>query len=279
VSRHTAGADDVLVPIQTQGRGSPFYCVHPIGGSVLCYAELARQLGSDRPFYGLQAADAGETSIEAMAARYVDAIRTVQAEGPYLLGGWSMGGLIAYEMAHALRTQGQETALLALVDSFPPVSSNGNGHIDERHLFDAFVADLAAVPGIRLPASEDVQSLTADGRLDRALDRLKRAHILAEEIDAPQFERMWQRYGANYRALAAYVPAPQSGRLTVIMAAESDATAHRTPIATWGPLAGGGLSIDVLPGDHYSLLRHPTVRLTAGTLAAFLRSTDALVTQ
>ena len=92
-----------LVPIQPHGTRTPFFCVHAVGGNVLSYAELARRLGTDQPFYGLQSQGIDGRlppleSLPEMAALYVQAVRTVQPHGPYRLGGWSMGGVIAYEM-------------------------------------------------------------------------------------------------------------------------------------------------------------------------------------
>ena len=88
--------DSLLVAVQPQGSKLPFFCVHPIGGIVVCYADLAHRLGAEQPFYGLRARGLqGEeelfSHIEAMAAHYVEEIRTVQSEGLYLLGGWSLG--------------------------------------------------------------------------------------------------------------------------------------------------------------------------------------------
>ena len=101
----------------------PFFFVHPVGGTILQYRALARRLGVQRPFYALQSpALEGnplphDISIEALARRYLDAVRTVAPKGPYLLGGWSFGGLVAFEMAQALRHAGEEVELLALLDS------------------------------------------------------------------------------------------------------------------------------------------------------------------
>ncbi|MCP4562897.1 MAG: non-ribosomal peptide synthetase, partial [Bosea sp.] len=95
-----------LVAMRSQGIRPPFFCVHPVGGNVLCYGDLARHLGSDQPFYGLQVPDCeGElflTEIDEMARHYAAAVREVQPQGPYRLGGWSMGGVVAFEMARQL---------------------------------------------------------------------------------------------------------------------------------------------------------------------------------
>jgi non-ribosomal peptide synthetase component F/thioesterase domain-containing protein len=111
-----------LVAIQPNGSRPPFFCIHGGGGNVLIYRELSRHLGYDQPFYGLQAQGLdGErpclTTIEEMASLYVKEIRRVQPRGPYHLGGYCMGGTVAYEMAQQLKAQGDEVALLALFDT------------------------------------------------------------------------------------------------------------------------------------------------------------------
>ena len=111
-----------LVAIQPDGSRPPFFCIHGAGGNVLIYRELSQNLGSDQPFYGLQAQGLDGnlpllTSIEEMAALYVKAIRRQQRTGPYLVGGYCGGGTIAFEVAQQLRSQGEEVALLALFDT------------------------------------------------------------------------------------------------------------------------------------------------------------------
>ncbi|MHC4429507.1 MAG: non-ribosomal peptide synthetase, partial [Planctomycetota bacterium] len=106
------------VPIRSGGSGRPLFCVHPSSGTVACLAELARHLGEDRPFWGLEARGvdgvaATQDRIEDMASTYLAAVRSIQPHGPYLLAGYSFGGVIAFEMAQQLRAAGQEIALLA----------------------------------------------------------------------------------------------------------------------------------------------------------------------
>ena len=100
----------------------------PTGGGVASYSELAACWGGGRPLYGLQAVgllDDREplATVGAMAAHYLAAVRTVAPAGPFLLGGWSLGGTVAFEMAQQLRRQGEEVALLALLDAPAPAGS------------------------------------------------------------------------------------------------------------------------------------------------------------
>ena len=112
-----------LVPIQSGGTKAPSFWIHGASGNVLFYRNLSERLGNEYPFYGLQSLGLdGEAepllSIEEMAQVYVKEIKSVQASGPYRLGGYCLGGIIAYEMAQQLKRQGDEVALLALLDAY-----------------------------------------------------------------------------------------------------------------------------------------------------------------
>ena len=111
-----------LVAIQAAGSRPPFFCVHGAGGNVLIYRDLARRLGSDQPFYGLQAPGLDGSCpplarVEDMAALYAKEIRRVQPSGPYFLGGYCLGGTIAFEIARQIQAQGERVALLAMFDT------------------------------------------------------------------------------------------------------------------------------------------------------------------
>lgn len=111
-----------LVVIQPAGSRPAFFCMHGAGGNVLIYRELSEHLGSDLPFYGLQAQglDGGcapLARIEDMAAAYVKEIQRAQPSGPYFIGGYCMGGTVAYEVAQQLQAKGQEIAFLGLFDT------------------------------------------------------------------------------------------------------------------------------------------------------------------
>ena len=106
-----------------------FFCIHAGGGNVLMYRDLARRLGPDQPFYGLQAQGLDgkqprHKRIEDMAAHYIKEIQTLEPKGPYFLGGSSFGGAVAFEMARQLDAQGQKVALVALFDTAGPVIPN-----------------------------------------------------------------------------------------------------------------------------------------------------------
>jgi amino acid adenylation domain-containing protein len=108
-----------LVTIQPLGSRPPFFCVHGGAGSTLFLHRLSREMGFDQPFYGLEPEGLDgrrvhRTTVEQMAAHYISEIRKVQPSGPYFLGGYCFGGLVAFEMAQQLQQQGQQAALVAL---------------------------------------------------------------------------------------------------------------------------------------------------------------------
>lgn len=121
-----------LVPINADGENPPLYFVHGAGGNVLLYRELASKLDPNQPVYGFQSQGLDGKSkplstIEEMAEHYLEELKTKTPEGPYLLAGYCLGGLVAYEMACRLRESGDSVSLLALLDTYNPVEAVTRG--------------------------------------------------------------------------------------------------------------------------------------------------------
>ncbi len=260
-----AGPWSPLVELQAGDGRRPFFCVHPVGGSVLPYAELARRLGPEQPFYGLQARglDGDEVlpeSIPAMAALYVTAVRAVQPHGPYLLGGWSMGGAIAFEMACQLRREGEEVALLALLDTSADLRGEGPkaSELPESALRELFFEDLLRAAGQPMPALE--------GKSPE--ERLRTLEDASQAFPYPALRRVFE---GNLRAAWAYEPPPYEGPVTLFVARESrwdHGWTSRTP---------GGLAVHEVPGDHYSMLTRPLVETLAAGLKERLEEARAAI--
>jgi thioesterase domain-containing protein len=261
-----------LVPIQPAGDAAPFFCVHPAGGDVLGYAALARHLGTTRPFYGIQARGlngAGEPveTMSGMADLYVQEMRRVQPRGPYHLGGWSLGGLVAFEMARRLREQGEDVALLALLDCSPRVAgSDGEAPDDAALLLDivAYVANLWS-KDIEL-RREDLEGLAPEEQLSRTLEILREADFLPPGAGIDQLRRALAVYQASSRAVRDYRPQPSPGGAVLFRAAESPN--EPTDDLGWGELLRGPLEIVSVPGQHLTMLKEPNV----ATLAERIRT-------
>jgi amino acid adenylation domain-containing protein len=259
-----------LVNIQPKGEGLPFFCVHPGGGNVLCYRELSNHLGLEQPFYGLQARGLDEnqvphTRIEDMAASYIDAIRSVQPAGPYLLGGWSMGGVVAYEMAQQLEAQGQQVSLLALMDARP--SLDDAAPLDEITLLINFAHDLGlSVDGLKL-STDELAKLNAEELLNYVLQRAIEAGIVPQDIQLAHARRLFEVFKLNVQAMQSYRPQPSSMRVTLLKAGEQRAKETSDETMGWGALTSGEVEIHTVPGSHFTIVREPYVRSLAEQLA------------
>ncbi|HEY8357028.1 MAG TPA: alpha/beta fold hydrolase, partial [Ramlibacter sp.] len=273
-----------LVCLQAEGDRAPWFCVHPVSGQVLCYRSLARQLGGGRPVHALQAADddGSAPSVEALAERYVQAMREVQPQGPYHLGGWSLGGIIAYEMARRLAAAGEEVATLTLIDSYTPQAlaaleeAQRICHPAWREDPDALLlwsfgqelglteAQLAQW----IPAAEGAALAT---RLDALRDAAVRAGALDDDISADRWQRLFDRHRRLTQAMRRYDPAPQDlPRVAWFRAEASAAMVDEAAPGDWRALVGSGLQRLELRGDHHSVLREPQVGALASGLRAFL---------
>ena len=273
---HAAAASgSSLVRLQASGSKTPFFCVHPVGGGVLSYLELSRGLGADRPFYGLQAQgfDDGQPpldDIEAMAARYIGEIRAVQPEGPYLLGGWSMGGVIAFEMTRQLHGQGQSVALLALLDSRIPTPEEKSAPSERAEMIADFAQDLG-VPFERLGISRaEFAGLDSDEQLTFVLERAKEARLVPAYVDLALAEGLFKVYEADVRALYGYEARAQECRVQLFMAGERAGGQDEDAAFGWGDLATQGVEVHRVGGDHYTMMRGPHVGTLAEELRAYL---------
>jgi thioesterase domain-containing protein/acyl carrier protein len=261
-----------LVPIRPQRAGSrpPLFCAHPAGGTVFCYRELARLLPDDQPVYGLQARgidgrEPPRARLEEMAADYVAEVRNVQPVGPYWLLGWSLGGLIVFEMARQLEAQGERTALVAIIDA---------GMIKPGETFDEddFVPMLLQLfPEELRPTEAELKSLSADQQLDFFRVRAERARLVALNDSPIEDQHVFQVFQANMSALLEYRPEPFAGKLTLLRAKQDATPMHREPYMGWAPWALGGVAEHRIEGEHVNLFREPYISQLATEINTVLR--------
>jgi thioesterase domain-containing protein len=235
------------VAIQPRGSNPPFFCIHGVGGNIVGFRDLGRHMGPTHPFYGLQArgldgAHPCMTSVEEMATQYLNDIRTVQPEGPYFLGGYSFGGLVAYEMARQLTAHGEQVAFLALFDTAP-----GQVKPQTSSLLKSF--------GKPTP-----KFLFSD--LPRGVYKGIRRRVRALRI--PQ--SLKNVFYANTRAAEEYALQPYEGKVTLFRATEKSLRAAENPYAAWHGMALGGLEFQDISGDHYGVLLEPQVAAFAERL-------------
>jgi len=266
-----------LVAIQPAGSRPPFFCFHGDGGNVLIYRKLAQHLGSGQPFYGLQSQglDGDAPILETigeMSARYVKEIRGVQPHGPYFLGGYCMGGTVAYEAAQQLYAAGEEVALLALFDTMNwhkvPMSSWDKGFLLlQRLIFHAAVIlenDSASRRGFLQGKLHDLRNRIPVWR-GMLLSALKRRSSDISSVSRT-LAYVWQ---ANQQASNNYVPKPYPGEVTDFRPARQYRALSK-PDLKWDRLARGGQQVVIVPGYPAAMLQEPYVANLAATLATCL---------
>lgn len=252
-----------LVTIQRGGERTPFFCVHGAGGNVLNFRDLSTAMGRSQPFYGLQACGVDgvlrpHTAIEDMAGAYLVEVRTVQPHGPYLLGGYSGGGLVAFEMAHQLRDAGEEVALVVLLDTFPPT-------VPERRA--TMAARLGRLRDDGLGYLRHIVRHRVDDRR-RATLAAQVAELLARDEVIPS-ELRNEHLDTNFTAAARrYRLRPWPGRVLLLRAHEL-AFAFRTLDETYGwSEVVDQLEVIEVPGDHNTVMLGPSAARLAEALGA-----------
>jgi thioester reductase-like protein len=273
-----------LVPIQRQGWKPPIFCIHPAGGTAFCYVLLSRYLGAEQPCYGLQAfgLELGQvpySRIEEIAAYYLESVRAIQPEGPYLLGGWSLGGVIAFEMAQQLRRADQEVALLALLDSEMPPQDLHTLRADVGQILSDANLLMMMVRRKNLPMTpEEFQQLSPEEQLSVAVETARRTNIIPPDAGPEQIQRFMQVLKANFKALLQYKPEVYPGRLTylkteihydenVVLRDDNDPDLD-DPARGWSKYSSQPVDVYTVPGDHTTMLSEPHVRGLAEQLSA-----------
>jgi thioesterase domain-containing protein len=233
--------------------------VHAIGGAVLSYRELARRLGGEQPFYGIQAAGlAGGRAVDdlpAMAAQYATAVEAVAPHGPYLLGGWSFGGVVAFEMARQMRQRGRPVALVALLDSWAPAFVPMPAFEREDDLVRLYLRDQAGIQGLDASWLDgEPPGMGEAAALDWLLARAHETGLLRASLRPAQIRSLLDVYSANVRANATYRPRPGDDRLTLFRPRTSP-----EPTNGWSALFDEPVEVHEMAADHYSMLMPPAV--------------------
>ncbi len=271
-----------LVAIQPGGSKQPFFCVPGANGNVIYLYDLARYLGPDQPFYGLQAPglDDGKfyTRIEDIALHYIEEIQAVQPQGPYLLGGHSFGGKVAFEMAIQLQKQGHEVGLLAIFDTKAPIVGSSKlvtDDWDDAQWLTQFskAAELLFKKNLKVSYA-DLQPLDLDEQFKYLLEQFEMAKALPLGTDIRQFRNWVQVFKANcqidYVSEEVY-----PNRITLFRASEmitdettSEMTFDIVEDLAWGwdKLSAQPVDIHFVPGNHITMVDKPHVQVLAELL-------------
>ncbi|AVH67903.1 amino acid adenylation domain-containing protein [Nostoc sp. 'Peltigera membranacea cyanobiont' N6] len=256
-----------LVEIQANGSKPPFFCIHGLGGEVLCFRELALYLGSDRPFYGLQPQGLDEKHpfhrrVEDMAAHYIQEIQTLQPNGPYFLGGYSFGGVVAFEMARQLQEQGKQVGILVMLDTCLPGYSWRAPFTKRLFLHLNNIVQQGPIYLLQQVIKWSYW------RKQHLQNRYKR--YLENALYLPQTDKHLKIIDTNIQAMSEYVLSPYLGRAILLRTEdryrdEAVGTQY-DPQFGWSNLVLGGLDVHYIPGSHLEMLKEPHVQVLAETL-------------
>jgi amino acid adenylation domain-containing protein len=248
-----------LVVLDPGGSGTPLFCIHGLGGMAAAMFPLARLLGSSRTVYGLDALGLarGETphsSIEEMADCYAEAIRSVRPRPPWLLAGWSMGGLVALEVAARLASPGEQLPFVALLDSSLAIPDRASDEAGDAEVLGRVARQAGLSPAMLRPLSPA-----------RQWELIARQARLGDRLGAEEIARLAALCRVQLAALSRHVPARYSGPALLLRAAATPGRFdHR-----WRQLAPR-LVVRRVPGNHFTMLRPPHVATLAPLLAEAL---------
>jgi len=283
--RTTSLPEQWITAIQPHGTRPPFFCVHPGALDVQCYSALTRHLGVDQPFYALQPAtldsyrsldseSAVGSPLEEIAAECVAALQSTDPHGPYLLGGWSIGGVVAFEMAQQLHRQGRRIDLLALFDSPTPLAGSSPVSPDNAALLPIFASYLGGRCGKRLViGSDDLHEANLGELFRRVLEQAQSSGVISRDSGLPQIQSLFQIYKSGLRRatrqLHNYKAQVYPGRITLFRPTdnlEAFEMAFPNTALAWAQLTSQPLEIYDIQGDHYTIFLEPEVRILAERL-------------
>ncbi|HLP89583.1 MAG TPA: amino acid adenylation domain-containing protein [Nostocaceae cyanobacterium] len=266
---------DLLIPLQTQGDLPPLFLIHQAGGYALAYSKLAELLGTERPIYGIQAPgiDGKQppvNSIEELASRYLKIIADVVPNGAYLLGGHSLGGQIAFEMAAQLESVNQQVEHLLIIDTHPPLPTTQE---DTEALNDDAAILSFIVEQVGIHFNENIQispqelaEVNQDEKFAYVLKVLRQHQIIPPDAGENLISGLLNVYKASLQATLAYQPKPIKSEISLFT---TDSLAAQFPddvTLGWQNLTNGEVKTFSIPGEHQTLLKLPHVEQLAGII-------------
>ncbi len=272
-----------LVPIRPHGSKPPLFLVHGAEGNVLLYRQVTQHLGSDQPVYGLQSRGLNgdrqcgqfHESIQDMASQYIKEVMTVQPSGPYFLGGYCLGGIIAFEMAQQLRALGQEVELVILLDTYNTGVVSVLTALLRTPLYLLQNAWFHCANIVKIQGNERKRFLSekSDVALRRLGIRLRAARQVLQQLVRREAHRPYPHLivkRINDRAASLYIPHPYSGRVAVIRS-KAYFFGRTSPSLGWDAVVPDSLEVHELPVYPKGMLSEPFCCSLAETLTLCLQ--------
>ncbi|RCJ27418.1 non-ribosomal peptide synthetase [Nostoc sp. ATCC 43529] len=264
-----------VVAINSSDSKIPFFCIHGAGGGINHYINLSRRLGEDYPFYALEHnPDAEEPeiiSVEETASYYLQEIRKIQPNGPYLLGGHCYGGVLAFEMAQQLQKQGERVDLLVVIDAILSETRIESTKDDDAKFLLRMAESIKTDSNIDFSVSfEELRDLSLNKQLDLINQK---ANFIFTDTEIKDFIRYYKLFKAHVQAMRDYVPVIYPHSMTLFRAKEeiihdfeSPEFHTNDPLLGWSKFSSQPIKLIEVPGDHFSIFVEPHIQELAKTL-------------
>ncbi|MFN6501591.1 MAG: amino acid adenylation domain-containing protein [Nostoc sp. DedQUE01] len=264
-----------VVAINSSDSKIPFFCVHGAGGGINHYINLSRRLGEDYPFYALEHnPDAEEPeiiSVEKTASYYLQEIRKIQANGPYLIGGHCYGGVLAFEVAQQLQRQGERVDLLVVIDAILSATRIESTKDDDAKFLLRMAESIKTDNNIDFSVSfEELRDLSLNEQLDLINQK---ANLIFTDTEIKDFIRYYKLFKVHVQAMRDYVPLVYPHSMTLFRAKEEiihdfESPEFHTddPLLGWGKCSSQPIKVIEVPGDHFSIFVEPHIQELAKSL-------------
>ncbi|WP_160164449.1 non-ribosomal peptide synthetase [Pedosphaera parvula] len=288
-SSQTSGS--AIVEIQRRGTKPPLMLVHGVGGGMFWgYNNLSHHLPEDQPVFAFKsrALDGKDEfeGIEVMATQYVEDLRAFQPYGPYYLGGYCFGGVVAYEMACQLLAKGEKVALLALINSTPPNSSYTRFRYTPAMIL-RFARNLCMRCGASLCSTPEKRREFFRWKMRSMIKGLRRILLpsgsgpegksIDDLLDLSQYteqqQKLWQ---SHFRSLVNYRPPVYPGHVTLLRSPVHLLRCSFAPDYGWSEFSQKGVTVKIIPGAHETIIQEPHVKILGAELSTSLAESQAL---
>ncbi len=264
-----------LVKFHDNGSGPPLFLIHGAEGNILLYRELAHHLGPTRTVYGIQSQglDGKKTEltrIEEIAAYYINEILTVQSEGPYYIGGYCMGGVVAFEMAQQLLNQGKQVNLLAMFETYNPRLDVSPTSLFQKFYYKTQNVSFHLQNFLNLKMKDKFRFLSKKTMVEFGRFKETTTTSLSKIASSLKLDER-KRHSAssikqiNDQAYYNYKPQPYSSRLTLFKPRKFFSGADDYHFG-WKEIATGGIDVVELPVNPRGMLVEPYVKELAEKL-------------
>lgn len=281
----------LIVPIQPEGEKTPFFCIHGLTGDILWFRQLGQLMAPDQPFYGIQARGLdGKTpaidNIHDMAAAYLDEIMKIQPGGPYILGGASLGGTVALEMAQQLETRGEEVSLLIMFDHAPDcvdevysgsrsIPAKGIHLLTNSFQWAQSMRELGSGPVVQRVIRKARTGLKRfNGKPREDAGSVDAADLLDYGGDLPDYRK--RMIETHWHAINSYMASAYHRPVLLLQAKSQPLLSTGKPEDTWVHLATGQITVINIPGSHEGMFHEPHVHTLARELRGQLARVHAI---